>query len=179
MEIKFSIDGLPELAKRLDGIAQIVAGPIAKEALEAGGDVIAAQAEANIHSVSGGLASDVIVVTRARVEGGERYVLIGPGFNPESFRRTAQRRGKYSNEAPAADQTTNPGVYGLFVEVGHGPPGTHRERQRSKRNGVQIEFGSSETPPRPWLGPAFEATVDEAVQVVADTIRERLESLNL
>jgi HK97 gp10 family phage protein len=179
VDIIFSIDGLPELAKRLDGIAQIVAGPIAKEALEAGGEVIARQAEANIHSVTGQLASDVVVVTRARVEGGERYVLIGPGFNPESFRRSVQRRGKYASEAPAADQTTNPGVYGLFAEIGHGPPGVHRERQRAKRNGKDIEFGNAETPPHPWLGPAFETTVGEAVQVVADTIRERLESLNL
>ncbi len=178
MEILFSIDGLPEMAKKLDDIAQAVAGPIAAEALQAGGEVIARQAEANIHSVSGALAEDIIV-TRVKGKAGERYVLIGPGFNPESFRRSVVRRGKYATEAPAADQTTNPGVYGLFVEVGHGPPGVHRERQRAKRNGVQIEYGSHETPPHPWLGPAFEATKDEAVEVMAQTIRENLEALKL
>jgi len=179
MDILFSIDGIPELAKKLDGISEVVAGPIAGEALEAGGEIIAAQAEENIHSVTGALAADVVVVTRAKSEQGQRYVLIGPGFDKENFRRSVQRRGRYANEAPAADQTTNPGVYGLFDEIGHGPPGVHADRQRAKRSGKQIEFGDNETPPHPWLGPAFETREEEALEKVAEVIKERLEDLKL
>ena len=45
MELVFSIGGLPELGDRLDHVATVVSGPIAREALEAGGEIIAEQAK--------------------------------------------------------------------------------------------------------------------------------------
>jgi HK97 gp10 family phage protein len=157
VEILFNLDGIPDMAKHLDTIAQVVAGPIAAEALEAGGEVIALQARANIHDVTGGLSSDVIVVTRAKGDK-ERYVLIGPGFHHEK---------------------PDPGIYGLFVEKGHVAPGAHAASQRAKRSGRQIEFGTHDTPPHPWLGPAFNDSKDEAMEVVGEVIRERLEDLKI
>ena len=190
MEIKFDIEGLPQLAQRLDTIATVVAGPIAKQGLELGGEIIAAQARANIHSVTGRLEDDVVIVVRVYQEATESYALIGPGWNPEGFTRTRQRRGRWANEAPAPDQTTNPGLYGKFVETGHRDAGEglahnldyQRARREAKKRGEKAntaEFGTLTTPPHPWLGPAFEARKEEALEVIAESIRAQLESLNL
>lgn len=188
MEVKFEIEGLPQLAQRLDTIATIVSGPILRQGLEAGGEVIAVAARANIHRVTGMLADDVVIVVRVYQEAGECYALIGPGWDPEKFTRTRQRRGRWANEAPA--QTSNPGLYGKFVETGHRDAGEglahdlayQRARYAAKKRGEKLntaEFGTLTTPPHPWLGPAFEATKDEALEVVAESIRAQLEGLSL
>jgi len=190
MEFTFKLDGLPELAQNLDSVATIVAGPIAKHGLEAGGEVVAAQARTNVHKLTGALADDVVVVVRTYRSAGESYALIGPGWNPEAFRRTTQRRGRWANEAPAPDQTTNPGLYGKFLETGHRAPehglahdlAYKRARYAAKKRGEHVnsaEFGTLTTPPYPWLGPALESTGEEALVVCAETMRTDLESLNL
>jgi HK97 gp10 family phage protein len=190
MEVNFELEGLPELAQRLDSIATIVAGPIAKQGLAAGGEVIADAARRNIHNVTGLLADDVVIVVRVHQEAGESFALIGPGWDQEKFTRTKQRRGRWANEAPAPDQTTNPGLYGKFVETGHRDAGEglahNPEYQRARRAAAKAgekvntaEFGNLSTPPNPWLGPAFEAKKDEAMEVIAESIRAQLESLNL
>lgn len=195
METTFKLEGLPELAARLDSIATVVSGPIARHGLEAGGEVIAEQARANVHKLTGMLAGDVVVVVRVHQEAGESYALIGPGWDPEAFRSTKQRRGlwadkRWANEAPAPDQTTNPGLYGKFLETGHREPGHglahdleyQRARRQAKKNGTRVdsaEFGTLTTPPYPWLGPALETRGEQALEVCADTMRGDLEGLNL
>jgi HK97 gp10 family phage protein len=187
MEMTFAIEGLPELAQRLDSIAVVVAGPIARHGLEAGGDVIAEQARANVHKLTGLLAGDVVVVVRVHQDAGESYALIGPGWDPEAFRRTRQRRGRWANEAPSPDQTTNPGLYGKFLETGHRDAGEglahNLEYQRARRRAHgainTAEFGSLTTPPYPWLAPALDERGEQALEVCAETMREDLEGLNL
>jgi len=190
MEFKFDIEGLPQLAARLDSIASMVSGPIAKVALAAGGEVIAVQARANIHSVTGAAVDDVVIVVRIHQEAGESYALIGPGWDPEKFRRTRQRRGRWANEAPAPDQTTNPGLYMKFVETGHRDAGEglahnleyQRARYAAKKRGEKLntaEFGTLTTPPHPWLGPAVDTRGEEALERVGESIRTQLESLSL
>lgn len=190
MQIKFELDGLPELGQRLDRIATVVTGPIAKEGLTAGAEIIQAQAQANVHKLTGALGRDVVIVVRLYYQQGELYALIGPGWDPENFRRSTQRRGRYANEAPSADQTTNPGLYGMFLETGHRAPGSglaHNleykreayEAHKAHKKVNTAEFGTLSTPPYPWLGPAFESRKEEALETVAEVIRERLESLSL
>ena len=187
MEITFQIEGLPQLAQRLDQIATVVAGPIAKHGLQVGGQVIADRAHANVRKLTGLLASEIIVVVRVHQDAGESYALIGPAWDPEKFRRTRQRRGRWANEAPAPDQTTNPGIYGKFLETGHREPGhglAHNlEYQRARRHAHgpidTAEFGTLSTPPYPWLGPAARDTSDEALVACAETMRTDLESLGL
>lgn len=186
MEITFQLEGLPALAKRLDTIAEAVAGPIAKEALEAGGEIIRVQAEANVHRLTGALAADIVVVTRVMQQHTESYVLIGPGWNPENFRRSVRRRGKYANEAPAADQSTNPGVYGKFLETGHRAAGKglahnleyKRAAYAARKQHLKVntlEFGTLSTPPYPWLGPAAQDRAADAFQVIAEKINDGLQ----
>src|ERR1700727_1317148 len=109
MEPTFRIDGLPELNARLDKIAKAVSGPIAREALQAGGKVIKDRAVQNMRRLTGALAEDIVVVSRMREEGLEKYVLIGPGWNPDSYRRVANRQAS-NRQIVRADQTTNPGI---------------------------------------------------------------------
>ncbi|MFZ0322304.1 MAG: hypothetical protein WAL56_24465 [Candidatus Sulfotelmatobacter sp.] len=49
MEPIFDIEGLPELNARLDKIATLIAGLIAREALQAGGKIIKGRAMENVH----------------------------------------------------------------------------------------------------------------------------------
>lgn len=198
MNAVFSIDGLPELNLRLDRIARIVANPITKEALTKGGQVIQKRAEELVHRLTGALQEDIVVVTRVREDSvsadrlshaGGKYVLIGPGWNPDNYRRVARNRGASGREA-APDQTTNPGIYGYFLEVGHRSPGqglAHNQQYRrdaaaAKKQGRKVDtskYGQLTTPPYPWLKPAFDQTKDEAVDVMGNVIRLRLEGLGL
>lgn len=194
MNAIFSIDGLPELNARLDRIAVIVANPITREALQAGGNVIKIRAEALVRRLTGVLAADIVVVTRMRADStaggpGQKYVLIGPGWNPDLYRRVARNRGASGREA-AADQTTNPGVYGYFLEVGHRAPGkglAHDQKYRrdayaARKQGKRVnthDYGHLSTPPYPWLEPAFQTGKDPAMEKMAEVIRTRLEGLGL
>ena len=189
-EPTFDIEGLPELNARLDKIAAMVSGPIAREALEAGGAIIKSKAVANVRKLTGTLAEDIIVVTRMREEGLEKYVLIGPGWEPNAYRRVARNRQVGNRAVASADQTTNPGVYGYFLEVGHRAPGqglTHnpqfkRDQAAARKQGKKVDtskYGNSSTPAYPWLGPAVESERDAALQAAADVIETRLGELNL
>jgi hypothetical protein len=189
MEPTFDIEGLPELNARLDKIATLVAGPIAREALQAGGKLIKDRAVENVHRLTGLLASDVIIVTRMREEGLDKYVLIGPGWDPNSYRRVARGRGARNRDAHA-DQTTNPGIYGLFLEEGHRAPGQglannpqyKRDASAARKQKKKVnthDYGHLSTPAYPWLGPAVDSEGDAALQAAADVIEKELGELNL
>lgn len=218
MNAVFSIDGLPLLNSRLDKIAMIVANPITREALEEGGKVVKKRAEEIVHRLTGMLAGDIIVVTRVRgataavgsgsTSVGEKYVLIGPAWNPDLTRHSglgghpyASKIGAFNRRASnravaAADQTTNPGVYGYFLEVGHRAPGeglshnpafkraSNALRKQGKRLNTYTtpssrDYGHLSTPPNPWLEPAFDQSKDDAVAKMAEVIDQRLAALGL
>lgn len=181
MNISLDFEGLSALAARLDKIAVIVADPVTRRALSAGGEVIRAQAEANVRKLTDALAGDLITVTRVRSTEGEKYVLIGPAYDLDHLK--LRSRGHYAGKL---DTSSSPGVYGLFLETGHGPAGSASSRRAEVKRAGRLnlrarEFGtgSGDTPPYPWLRPAFDSKHDEAMQVVADNIREGLEGLNL
>jgi HK97 gp10 family phage protein len=181
MNTSLDFEGLPELAARLDKVAIIVADPLARRALSAGGEVVRAQAQTNVRKLTGDLAGDVITVTRVLDAEGEKYVLIGPAYDLDHLK--VRHRGRYAGKL---DTSSSPGVYGLFLETGHGPAGSASSRradvQRAGRLNLRArEFGtgSGDTPPYPWLRPAYDAKKDEAMEVVANTIREGLEGLKL
>jgi HK97 gp10 family phage protein len=213
MNAVFSIDGLPELNARLDKIAVIVANPITRDALQAGGKVIKDRAEQIVHRLTGMLAGDIVVVTRMRSDStvsgpAQKYVLIGPGWNPDLTRHSglggavatklgaiAANRGAPNRAAPA-DQTTNPGVYGYFLEVGHRAPNKglnsnaeyRRDAYAARKQGRRLNtytrpssraYGNLSTPPYPWLEPAFNQSKDEAVAAMAQTIEDELGALGL
>jgi HK97 gp10 family phage protein len=178
----FEVSGLRELARRLDQLPLALAQQVARPALEAAGEIIQAAAEASAaeHRRSGELEEDIVVAVKIGSDLANMRVLVGPGYPGPGMK--TRKRGRY---AGAADRTTSPGIYGGFVERGHGMPGYSwasrfgSARQR-RRTGRQIELGSHDVPPHPWLAPAFRVSQDAAVEAVADHFREalnRVESL--
>jgi HK97 gp10 family phage protein len=215
MQFVFSIDGLPELNARLDKIAVVVANPVTRDALQAGGKVIKDKAEQLVHRLTGMLAGDIVVVTRMRTASqatgtDQKYVLIGPGWNPDLTRHSGfgVSRGPYATklgaisrqasnrEVKPADATTNPGVYGYFLEVGHRAPGEglnsnqkyRRDAAAARKQGKRLnsyttptsrDYGNLSTPPYPWLEPAFDQSKDQAVAKMAEVIESELGALGI
>jgi HK97 gp10 family phage protein len=213
MQAIFSIDGLPALNARLDKIAVVVANPITRQALEEGGKIVRDRAEDLVHRLTGMLAGDIVVVTRIRTDStaggpGQKYVLIGPGFNADLTRHAGLSGGPYASKTGAvnhgasnrqvnpADASTNPGVYGYFLEVGHRAPGKglksdvnyRRDAAAARKQGKALntftnpssrDYGHLSTPPYPWLEPAFDQSKDEALQKMADVIDSELGKLGL
>lgn len=182
------ISGLGELGKKLDGMQQAIAGPIARSALAKGGEILRAQAEVNVHKLTGALAADIIVKVSVFKDNLDSYALIGPGWDPGNFRRVTVVSRHAGNREVVPDQTTNPGIYGYFLEVGHRAPGQglahNQEYQRaariSRKTGKLLntytkpssrEYGHLSTPPYPWLAPAAEQKGADALTAVGEEIR--------
>jgi HK97 gp10 family phage protein len=178
----FEVSGLAELARRLDQLPLALAQQVARPALQDAGEIIRAAAEANAeqHRIKGDLAEDVIVVVKIGGDLANMRVLVGPGYPGPGMK--TRKRGKYAGQQ---DPTTSPGVSGGFVERGHGMPGyswasRYGSAKQRRRTGRQIELGSHDVPPYPWLRPAFDSTQDAAIEKVAEHFREalnRVESL--
>jgi HK97 gp10 family phage protein len=165
------VKGLDELLRRLDQIPLALSRNVARQALEEAGAVIQSAAEASAPKLTGELADDIIVEVHVAGDLRSNRVLIGPGYDRSSMK--TRKRGRYAGRQ---DSTTSPGVYGGFVEKGHGMAG-HSWKSR-RRSGHQIELGSHDVPPHPWLKPAFEASKDAAVQVLADRTKEALDRID-
>jgi len=173
------VQGLEELARRLDQLPLALAQQIARPALQAAGEIIQTAAEANAeqHRKSGDLEEDIIVVVKIGNDLANMRVLVGPGYPGPGLK--TRKRGKY---AGSVDSTTSPGIYGRFVESGHGMPGyswasRFGSAKQRRRTGREIELGSHDVPPHPWLNPAFESSQDAAVEAVADHFRDALNNV--
>lgn len=171
--------GLTEVLHRLDQVPLVLSREVARDALQEAGEIVHSAAEASAPRRSGELAEDIIVQVRISSDFRSNRVLIGPGYPGPAGLRT-RKRGKYAGRQ---DTTTSPGVYGKFVETGHGMPG-HSWKSRfgsakqRRRTGREIEFGTQDVPPHPWLKPAFDSSKDAAVQVLIDRTKEGLERID-
>ena len=161
--------GIEQLTANLQNIPQVLAKKIARPALEAGGEVIVLAAEATAPVRTGELKEDIVMKVHIGTTLHDNYVLVGPGYNRGEL-KTSKRTGK-------ADSSSSPGVYGKFVEVGHAPPGMANEKRKAKRNGKEVEFGGKDTPPHPWLRPAFETSKERAVEAMTQVLRAGLEGV--
>jgi HK97 gp10 family phage protein len=170
------VKGLDELLRRLDRIPLVLSREVAHDGLQAAGEVIQQAAEASApRGETGALDEDIVI--QVRVSGDLRLsrVVVGPGYPGPAGLKT-RKRGRYAGRQ---DSTTSPGVYGGFVERGHGMPGhswaaRFGSAKQRRRTGRQVELGSQDVPPHPWLKPAFEASKDAAIQVLADRTAEAL-----
>lgn len=172
------LQGLQELARRLDRIPAALAREVAAPALEAAGEVIAEAAESSAPRLSGELADDIIVQVRVAGDLHSNRVSVGPGYPGPGLK--LRKRGRYAGQQ---DSTTSPGVYGGIVERGHGMAGYSWKSRfgtasQRRRTGRQIELGSHDVPPHPWLQPAFDQSSDDAVQVLVDRTREALNRID-
>jgi HK97 gp10 family phage protein len=172
------VRGLEELLRRLDHIPLALSRNVAREALQEAGEVIQAVAESSAPKLTGQLAEDIIVEVHVTGDLRSNNVRVGPGYMRTNLK--TRKRGRYAGRP---DTTTSPGLYGAFVEKGHGMPGYSwaarfgSARQR-RRTGRQVELGSHDVPPHPWLRPAFDQSSDAAVQVLTDRTREALDRID-
>jgi HK97 gp10 family phage protein len=176
--VSTGVIGLEELLRRLDRIPLALSRNVARDALQEAGEVIQAAAEQSAPRLTGELEEDIVVVVRVSGDLASNKVLVGPGYPGPGMK--TRKRGKY---AGSADSTTSPGVYGGFVERGHGMPGyswasRFGSTKQRRRTGRQIELGSHDVPPHPWLAPAFEQSQDEAVEVLANRTKEALDHID-
>jgi HK97 gp10 family phage protein len=160
-----------QLERNMQQIPAQLESKIAHQALQAGGEVIQGAAEASAPRRSGELAEDIVIKVHVNTAGNfhDNYVLVGPGYDRSKLR--IRKRGKYAGRP---DSSTSPGVYGKFVELGHAPAGGAAEKRRARRTGLQIEFGGRETPPQPWLAPAFGSSKEPALDAMAEVMRTGL-----
>jgi len=173
------VQGLEELLRRLDRIPLALSRDVAREALEAAGEVIQAAAEASAPKRTGELAEDIIVVVKVSGDLASNRVLVGPGYPGPGMK--IRLRGKYAGQL---DRTTSPGVFGGFVERGHGMPGyswasRFGSAKQRRRTGREIELGSHDVPPHPWLAPAFKESQAAAVEVLAEHTRAALARIDV
>lgn len=174
------VRGLEDLLGRLDQIPLVLSRQVARDALQEAGEVIQAAAEgtAAAHRRSGDLEEDIIVVVRVTTDLRSNRVLVGPGYPGPGIK--TRKRGKYAGQQ---DTTTSPGIYGKFVETGHGMAGyswasRFGSAKQRRRTGRQIELGSHDVPPHPWLKPAFDSSAEAAVQVLTDRTKEALDRID-
>jgi HK97 gp10 family phage protein len=160
-----------QLEQNLQSIPAKLESKIAREALQAGGEVIAAAFEASAPYLTGATKDDIVIKVHVNASGNfsDNYVLVGPGFVRSELR--IRKRGKYAGRA---DTSTSPGVYEKFVELGHAPPGMAAEKRKARRSGFRIEFGDRETPPHPWAGPAFNASKGDAMNAMTEVMQSGL-----
>lgn len=163
------IKGLAELARTLEReLPEKLAKGIIRDALRAGAEVIAGAIEDSAPVKSGELQESIVsritVETRRGLHG---FGIIGPGYDV-SRARISKRTGK-------PDTAGTPGVYAVFVEKGHGPPGTAKAKRMAKRRSISIEFGDRATPPHPFMGPAFAAAREEALDAIIASLRAGIE----
>ncbi len=173
------VTGLEDLLRRLDQVPLALSRTVARDGLQEAGELIEGVAEQTApRGPTGDLEEDIIVVVRVSGDLASNKVLVGPGYPGPGIK--TRKRGRYAGQV---DSTTSPGVYGGFVERGHGEPGyswasrfgTAKQRRRTGR---QVELGSHDVPPHPWLKPAFDQVQDAAINVLANRTKEALDRID-
>ena len=166
--VTVEVKGLAEIGNALQQIPARLATRVMREALHAAGEVMADAARASAPVASGELQGDIIVKVHVSGDLSNNYMVVGPGYDKAKL--VVRKRGKYAGRP---DTTSSPGVYGMFLELGHRGPGTHVRHAK----GANIEFGSKTSPPRPWLSTAFNSSAEESFGVFAAYVRAGLETV--
>lgn len=142
------VKGLAELDTFLQQLPVKMERNILRSALRAGAKVVQDRAKQNIHSVSGVLAASIKVGTRAR--GGKVTATVGTRIYYAKFVEYGTR--PHTIQAKSAESLAIGGLYGFFKSVDH--PGIVH--------------------PSPFLRPAFDAKVHEAVVAIGEQVKRRL-----
>jgi HK97 gp10 family phage protein len=164
MEMTVQVRGLSELARTCQqDLPDTIAKRCMRETLHAGGDVLAAAQEASAPVLTGAMKADIGAIVRVDPGAMGGYVVVGPLYNRAAI------KPRRSGVVVSSD---SPGVYDVFVERGHAPPGMAKEKRAARRRHIELEFGGRDTPPHPWVRPAWESSKNEALSVMLETLRE-------
>lgn len=171
------VTGLAELGRALNSIPAILATRVMRGALHAAGDVFGAAIEATEPVRTGALKEDEMVVA-VHVSGDltNNWMQIGPGYDRGKLTVRGVKRNKRGDLEAIVDTTESPGVYDLFVEMGHKAPG-RGVRNQLRRRAHDVEFGGRSTPAHPFMRPAFEASKQEALETFVVYVRGGLDAV--
>jgi HK97 gp10 family phage protein len=173
------VQGLQEMLRRLDQVPLSLSRDVAREGLTAAGQVLLDSAEEEAPRKTGELEEDLIMEVRVSSDLRTSRVSVGPGYDRAKLR--TRTRGKFAGRV---DTSTSPAVYGKFVETGHGKPGQswasrYGSARQRRRTGKQIELGTHDVPPHPWLKPSFDRSKDQAVDVLLTHTRDALQRIDV
>jgi HK97 gp10 family phage protein len=150
--ITSSISGLDELEQRLREGSSKVARKVLRKAGKRGGEVIRAAIEqgAARHVETGFLEGHIVMKTAANGNEGKLVVIIGPQGDAGYFKGATRHGGtaEFKGEAHFADVAAR-----------------------------MLEFGSKHQPPTPFMGPAFDSSSQEALDVFVDELWNALSDL--
>lgn len=166
MEMTVQIRGLSELARTCQhDLPEAIAKRCIRETLHAMGDVLAAAQEATAPVLTGAMKADIGAIVRVDPGAMGGYVVVGPLYNRSAL-KPRRSGGVVSSDSP--------GVYDVFVELGHAPPGMAKEKRLARQRHIELEFGGRATPPHPWMRPAWESSKNEALNTGVETLRETI-----
>lgn len=151
MKMQVRLKGAEDIKQRLNLLPKEIAGQELREVALQGAEVIRKQAEANAlaHKVTGTLAGDIQAAIARESLGQQVVVHVGPGKE---------------------------GWYGRLVEFGHAQVRVTGRVRRGRRT-YRIKQQLGQVPSHPWLRPAFDATKEQAQNLMADEFRRRLERI--
>lgn len=141
-DFEVTVEGLSELGDELDRMPYQFAQNIQRAALQAAGDVMAAEVAARApvapqashpESEPGELRDSIVVKVRLGKNLDVSEAKIGPGYDKD----------KYGGDK----HTQSPGVYGKFVE-----------------------YGTAKMAPEPFMRPAFQAGAQKALEAYAKVV---------
>lgn len=169
MSDSVEVYGLQELGKNLDVLGQQTAKNAVRAAIKPAAEVFrrAIRANAPVRQEEGEKAKDK--------KGGKR----GPGYLKAHIGRWIRPDSDGSLNAFVGP--TPSAFYGKMVEKGHRNVRTKAEA-RAERYGAQrralvtAEFGGKDTPPHPFMRPAFDGNQAEAERVFADELWKQIEA---
>lgn len=150
--VTVNISGLDELEKRLVEEGPKVARKVLRKSGKRGGEVMRAAIErgAAQHVETGFLEGHIVMKTKLDGSNGKLVVVIGPQGDIGYFKDPTRQGNKVE-----------------FKGSAHFPAVEAR----------MLEFGSKHQPPTPFVGPAFDASSDEALTVFVDELWNALSDL--
>jgi HK97 gp10 family phage protein len=174
--ITVEVKGLAELGRALSSMPAVLATRVMRGALHAAGDVMANAIEALTPVLTGALKADIIVKVHVGSDLSNNYVIVGPGYDRGTLLVRGVRQGRHGAE-PLVNTTDSPGVYGMFVELGHRAPGRGAINARAENRAAQSHQAGGETPPHPFMRPGFESSENEALETFVVYVREGLDAV--
>jgi HK97 gp10 family phage protein len=159
--VAVKISGLDELEKRLVEEGPKVARKVLRKSGKRGGEVMRSAIErgAAQHVETGFLEGHIVMTTKLDGSNGKLVVVIGPQGGVGYLKGSNRSKNPLDILGNGSTVTLEGSFHYASVEA------------------RMLEFGSKHQPPTPFVGPAFDASSDEALTVFVDELWNALSDL--
>jgi HK97 gp10 family phage protein len=159
--VTVNISGLDELEKRLVEEGPKVARKVLRKSGKRGGEVMRSAIErgAAQHVETGFLEGHIVMSTKLDGSNGKLVVVIGPQGDAGYLKGSTRTSDALGILAGGSTVSLEGSTHYAAVEA------------------RMLEFGSKHQPPTPFVGPAFDASSDEALAVFVDELWNALSDL--